>query len=281
MEEISFSSESLKVSGTLLETDSNKTCAVIFCHGAFEFQENWYPFAERLRDEGFTCFTFDFAGHGQSEGRRSIVDLKTFAYNLRDAMNFLQTRGYTRFAVVGFDMGGSAALLAAAHDRRIKSVVLLSTPALLIPSLAERIAYGIATSFAKVKKALFKKEHTISMLNEMDELQLFFDGKDNEDYFSDPKIRSIYEAIPMPGSLDRSWMDITKAVKNVKTPVLIVHANADKMISPKQANKIFDLLPGKKEIQLLEESGHVIHLDHQKEQAYKLMASWIKKNLDK
>jgi acylglycerol lipase len=281
MEAISFSSEGFQLSGVLWEPDSIDLRAVIFCHGAFEFQENWYPFAERLKDEGYTCFTFDFVGHGQSEGRRNMVDLKTWAYNLRDAMNLLQSRGYKCFAVVGFGIGGSAALLAAAHDRRIKSIVLLSTPVLLIPSLAERIAYGVATSFAKLKKVLYKKEHTISMLTDMDELQLFFDSQDNEAYFSDHKVREIYGAIPIPASLDRSWMDITKAVKKVKTAVLIIHADADKMISSKQANKIYDLLPGKKEIHLLGESGHAIHLDHQKEQAYKLMARWIKKNLDK
>jgi len=42
---------------------------VLFCHGAFETQENWTAFADRLSQEGFTVFTFDFAGHGASQGR--------------------------------------------------------------------------------------------------------------------------------------------------------------------------------------------------------------------
>ena len=50
------------------KTDHPERGVVLFCHGAFETQENWRAFADRLNQDGFAVFAFDFAGHGGSEG---------------------------------------------------------------------------------------------------------------------------------------------------------------------------------------------------------------------
>ena len=106
VEQVTFHSEGLEIHGSLWKTDHPEKGAVLFCHGAFETQENWTAFADRLSQEGFTVFTFDFAGHGASQGMRGAVNLRAWAYNIRDAMNYLQRRGCSIFGLVGWESGG-------------------------------------------------------------------------------------------------------------------------------------------------------------------------------
>jgi alpha-beta hydrolase superfamily lysophospholipase len=248
----------------------------VFCHGAFEFQENWFEYARQMNAEGWHAFMFDFAGHGRSEGLRSLVSLRVWAYNLRDALIALQRRGYGPFAVVGLGMGGSASLLAAAHDQRIESVAILSTPMILQPPLAERVAYGLISGAAKIKKAIFKRPLTLSRLNELEEMRFLSDSEANEQFIANDRLRQIYAAVPIPDSLDSVWMDISGAVQKVSLPVLVIHSRDDEMIPAHESQKIYDLLQGPKELKLIEGSGHALHLDQKKDEVFRLIFNWIK-----
>lgn len=228
--------------------------------------------------EGWSVFTFDFAGHGQSEGLRSLVNLRVWAYNLRDALTTLQKRGYGPFAVVGWGMGGSVSLLAAAHDQRIESVVTLSTPVILQPSLAERVAYGLISAAAKIMKAIFKRPLTLSRLNEFDEMSFLANETANEQYISDERLRKIYAAVPIPDSLDSVWMDISGAVQKIGLPVLVIHSKEDIIIPMNQGEKIYELLKGAKELKIIEGSGHALPLDEKKDEIFRLISNWIKRH---
>ena len=173
---------------------------MVFCHGAFEFQDNWSDYAARFAEQGVTAFSFDFAGHGASQGLRSQVDLRIWAYNLRDALNELGRRGYRRFAVVGWGTGGSAALLAAAHDTRIACAACLATPVFLQPSLSDRVVYGLGGVLGRAKKALLKKSLTLSRLNELANMRLLADAEAN----ADPPVRPACRRITQPSRCRRA-----------------------------------------------------------------------------
>lgn len=275
MEPIVVKSEGLEIHGALFETDRPGTVATVFCHGAFEHQENWFDYAEGLSSEVLSTCTFDFAGHGQSEGLRGLVNLRVWAHNIRDVLSYLQTRGYEQFALVGWGLGGSAALLAAAHDQRLSCAVVLSTPVYLLPPLPERVAYSLLAAVANLKKAISKRPLTLSRLNELDAMRIASDQKVNEGYFSDPTIRRIYQAIPVPDSLDSVWFDITHVIVRVHIPVLVVHGGEDAIVSVDQSQRLYALLQGPKELKLVEGSGHALHLDRQKEAVYALICNWI------
>ena len=231
-----------------------------------------------MNAEGWSAFTFDFAGHGQSEGLRSLVNLRVWAYNLRDALTALQQHGYGPFVVVGWGMGGSAALLAAAHDQRIESVVILSTPVILQPPLAERVAYGLISGAAKIKRAIFKRPLTLSRLNELAEMHFLAEEAANEGYIANDRLRKIYAAVPIPDSLDSVWMDISEAVQKISLPILVIQSKDDKMLPANQGQKIYDLLKGSKELKIIEDSGHALHLDEKKEEVFRLILDWIKRH---
>ena len=273
---IIFNSEGLEIHGILRETRQADSSAVLFCHGAFEFQENWFPYAKRLNDEGYATFTFDFAGHGQSQGIRNLVDLRLWAYNIRDAMNSLQSHGYNDFALVGWGSGGSASILAAAHDQRLSCAVILSAPIYLYPSLADRVAYGLVSAAAMIKKALFRRPLTLSRLNELAKMRIMSDEIANKQYLENPKLIDIYKAIPIPDSLDSVWVDITRGAAKVTLPTLVIHGTRDEIVPVDQSQKLFDLLQGPKELKMVEGSGHALHLDGKKDTVYKMISRWLK-----
>ena len=279
MEQIIFHSEGLEIHGSLWKTNQPAKWAVLFCHGAFETQENWTAFADKLNRDGFTAFTFDFAGHGASQGMRGSVNLRTWAYNIRDAMNYLQGRGCSVFGLVGWESGGSAALLAAAHDVRLSCAVILSAPVYLLPTLAERVVYVLASIVAKLKMAFFHKPLTLSRLNEMKRLSIMLDEATNDAYFADPKVQEIYNTFPIPDGLDNVWVDITGAAEKVNIPVLVIQGTQDKIIPTNQGQKLHDLLQGRKELKMVDGSGHAVHLDLQKDTVYTMISTWMKANL--
>ncbi|MGE5072326.1 MAG: alpha/beta hydrolase, partial [Anaerolineae bacterium] len=273
-----FTSEGQTIHGRLWTAGSQ--AAVVFCHGAFERQENWAAFAERLNGEGFATFTFDFAGHGASEGLRGSVELRTWAYNIRDALNYLQSRGWNAFGLVGWESGGSAALLAAAHDKRLVSAAIISAPVYLVPLLADRVVYILASAFGRLKMAIVRRPLILSRRKQMEQLGLVSDQAANAAYFADPRVQEIYNAFPMPEGIDNVWVDITEAVEKVKVPVLVLHGLKDEIVPPSQSERLMALLSGRKELKLLDSSAHALHLDCDKDEVYSLISAWLKQTLD-
>jgi len=279
MEGVAFPSAGRVLSGALFEASSPGPVAVVLCHGAFEFKDNWFDYAERLAGQGFTALTFDFTGHGESEGLRGTVDMHVWPYDIREALNLLGRRGYERFGLVGWDSGGSAVVLAAAHDPRVRCAAVLSAPVFLMPSLADRAAFTLALGASKVKRALWKKPLTLSRVKELDRMRVAVDDEVNERYRSDARVRAYFEAVPIPECLDHVWIDVTRAVQKVKVPTLIVHGAEDVVHPVKQSRKLHHALPGRKKLHVVEGTGHALHLDRQRDEVYKLIARWMKRHL--
>ena len=98
---------------------------VVLAHMRPSDQESWAPFAERLADEGYAAFTFNFRGYSPSSGDKEIglIDL-----DLGGALDYLATRGVEQPVLVGASMGGTAAVKVAAN-RDVAGIFVLSAPA--------------------------------------------------------------------------------------------------------------------------------------------------------
>ena len=151
-ENVTFQSGGCTLSGVLYEDVDSIPRAVIICHGAFEHKGNWLSFAEKLAKDGATTLVFDFIGHGESKGLRNTVNVRTWAYNIRDAMDFINSRGYNHFALIGWGSGASAAIVGSRAYERVICTVVLSPIVLLMPPLAERFAFLIASLVSKIKQ---------------------------------------------------------------------------------------------------------------------------------
>jgi len=277
--EVAFESEGYCLSGLLYEGHTANNTAALFCHGAFEYQDHWISYAERLRDEGLTTMTFDFPGHGRSEGLRGMVNLRVWAYNIRDALNYLAKHGYQRFALVGWGCGGSAVVLAAAHDRRVECAVTLAAPVFLMPPFGERVALGAAILISRVKRAIWKQTMTLSRVNDLGNIRYTVDEQTNQRFLSDPRLISHLQTVPVEESLDCTWSDITQAAKKVNIPLLVIHGKQDQVLPAEQSSRLYEIAQGQKVFKLIEGCGHALHLDSKRDEVFNLIAQWIKRHL--
>ncbi|MGB2694142.1 MAG: alpha/beta fold hydrolase [Dehalococcoidia bacterium] len=104
----------------------SNTVGVILSHMRPNDQTAWYPFAQRLADEGYAALTFDFRGYGASQGE---VDYAKLDDDLREAVRFMQVdRGLDTVFLVGASMGATTSLVVAA-EADVAGVVAVSPPA--------------------------------------------------------------------------------------------------------------------------------------------------------
>ena len=139
MEVVMFRSESGWIFGNL-HLPGEKAPCVITLHGLESSKDSgkWPTIASRLYDEGYACLRFNFRGCGEgperSEGRLEDVSLTGRIKDYSAALQFLQDTGRVnmhRLGVIGSSFGGMVAV--AAHDKRVKAMVTLSTPYKITP----------------------------------------------------------------------------------------------------------------------------------------------------
>ena len=98
---------------------------VVLVHGWGRNVERMLPYLPVLHSAGFHLLAFDARHHGLSDPDGHASMLK-FSEDIRAAVGLLAARSDVdagRIAVLGLSIGGSAAIHAAAHDRRIRAVV--------------------------------------------------------------------------------------------------------------------------------------------------------------
>ncbi len=106
--------------------------AVLLLHALGRSREDWQPVAARLADAGFVALAIDLRGHGASgplpEGT-SLDDLTRMMADVKAARAFLATRrevSPNRIGIAGASIGANLAILFAAGDPTVRSLVLLS-----------------------------------------------------------------------------------------------------------------------------------------------------------
>ena len=124
-------SDGVQLAGRLFGP-ADAQAGVVLAHMLPADQTSWYPFAERLANEGYRVLTFDFRGYcpggdgGCSKGTKQVDAANV---DLQAAVDRLRTEGVDRVGIAGASMGGTAALLVAATDPRgIPAIVTLSAP---------------------------------------------------------------------------------------------------------------------------------------------------------
>lgn len=96
---------------------------IILCHGYGRQRSDLLTLITPLQEHQYNVFVFDFSGHGSNPGSTTLGPRETAT--LLAAIEELSRRSdldNTRFGLWGTDMGGYAALAAAASDARVKAV---------------------------------------------------------------------------------------------------------------------------------------------------------------
>ena len=128
MEEKIFydSDNNIKLCGILNKSNNDKI--VIMCHGIRGNKEERGSFtylAEKLHEEGYSSFRFDFNGHGESSGKDFEMTISKEILDLKNTINMLKEKGYRKFVLLGGSFGASIVSLFPYNEfDNIKGIVL-------------------------------------------------------------------------------------------------------------------------------------------------------------
>lgn len=108
---------------------SKNRAAVVLTHGAGGDRAQVLPETRALVASGFGALTFDWPGHGESEGEVHWNELERMA--LGAALDWLSVRSDVdpaRVGLFGFSMGGYIAAQVAQTEPRVRALALAGTP---------------------------------------------------------------------------------------------------------------------------------------------------------
>ncbi len=226
---------------------------VVFLHGYGGDLNNWL-FNQPAVAERHTTYALDLPGHG---GSSKEVGEGTVQAMAKTVLGFLDAKGVGRAHLVGHSMGGAVALeLALSHPDRVASATLVC-PAGLGPDISMEYINGFieANRRKKMEPVLQMLVHDPSMVTgDMIEDVLKFKRLDGVD----GALKRLRDALFPGGRQARLLRD---GIGAAKVPVQVVWGAADRIVPASHGQG----LPGSVKVTVLDEAGHLAHMEKAKE----------------
>lgn len=137
-EEVWFHSrDGIKLHGWFIPAPEAKA-TVIIAHGYVSSKEPSLSVAKFLWESGYSCFLFDFRGHGRSGDARISISYQE-RLDVHGAVDYLRGRGEKKLALYGFSMGAGVGIIATAENPYIQALISDSAFGRLYSSVATHI----------------------------------------------------------------------------------------------------------------------------------------------
>lgn len=280
---IQFRSLGDQITGALFTPASAEPApALIICHGAGEFKENYFEMCNALADRGVASLVMDMHGHGESGGERFCVRMNEWVSDIQAAIDFLATRpeiDKARIGAFGLSSGGTAILEAAVLDFRLKVLVALDATVRNSLALPLTCFLKFLVLLGNIKKVCFGSEWRVPLAKMSGEFHLASDPNVQRDLLSDPRALAAFMNFPFPGGGEAFFVDTLKRVSQIKAPTLVLWGEDDKLDPPESGRLLHNALTCEKELHIIPGNGHVGHLDRNKEKVFALTADWATKRL--
>ncbi len=260
--------ESLQLFVRHWSLESPKAVLVIV-HGFGEHSGRYSGMAEYFNSRGIAVISYDFRGHGLSDGKRGLLlSWKEFREDLR-AVDNEAVRLYPTLPlfILGHSLGGTMTLdyvLSSEHSPR---GVIISAPALGTPGISPFLL-GIAKILSAVAPRL-----TISTALDSDSISR--DPEECRKYNDDPLIHD-KASVKMSSELTAVQETIFSRSGSMNCPLLLCYGSEDR-IAPHEPIESFFNHSGSddKEMKIFEGGYHEIHNDTIRDDVYKLYADWM------
>jgi alpha-beta hydrolase superfamily lysophospholipase len=281
--DVSFPSGPDTISGTLFIPNTDKPVpALIICHGALDFKENYFELCEYLANKGIASLAIDMHGHGASGGNRFHVNMKDWILDIMRAIDFLeQTQGINdnSIGVFGLSSGGTAVLEAALVDKRIRCIITLDATVKNTLNPVEYLGMKFLGAIGHIKRVLTKDDLRISMIGPFKKVEAASDPEVNRRWKENPKVLKMWSAFPIPGAIPSLIVDTLKRVHLITCPTLVIHGEDDKVDPVKSSQMLFQALTCIKSLHIVPGNGHLGHMDRNKGVVMELTGEWAQTNL--
>ncbi|MPM42418.1 Carboxylesterase [bioreactor metagenome] len=226
---------------------------VILVHGFTGSPSEMRLLGNYLNNLGYTVIAPRLTGHGATPEAMAGTAWPEWFGNVEDA--YLMLKGLcSKIDAVGLSMGGLLSLKMAA-EYPIRRVASLSAPIYIADRRLPMLPlYRLIRRYAPKRRRRF---HDI-----------------------DPIYSVGYDRTPLNclGSLLELIKQVDRLLPAINQPALIIQSRNDHTVRPKSARHIYDRLgSGEKQLAWLEDSGHIITLDAERDSVFKLVADFIQR----
>ena len=210
--------------------------------------------ADALAERGFMVLRYDKRGVGQSGGRIETVTLEDYADDVMAIIKWLGKRDDVdprRMAVVGHSEGGSVAMIAAAKEKKIASIVLVA-----------------ATGSTGADLVLEQQRHQLELMNLPDterQQKIELQQKVQAAVISEKGWEGVPEEVRRQA--DTAWFksllqfDPARVMPQIKQPILILQGDLDTQVPPHHAEQLAELARKRKKAPPIE-SVHLPGVNH-------------------
>ena len=210
--------------------------------------------ADALAERGFMVLRYDKRGVGQSGGRIETVTLEDYADDVMAVIKWLGKRDDVdprRMAVVGHSEGGSVAMIAAAKEKKIASIVLVA-----------------ATGSTGADLVLEQQRHQLELMKLPDterQQKIELQQKVQAAVISEKGWEGVPEEVRRQA--DTAWFksllqfDPARVMPQIKQPILILQGDLDTQVPPHHAEQLAELARKRKKAPPIE-SVHLPGVNH-------------------
>lgn len=195
--------------------------------------------AGALADAGFSVLRYDKRGVGQSGGRPESATLVDYAEDLRAVIRFMADRkdvDRRRIALVGHSEGGSVGMLAAARDKRIAALVLVSA---IGGTGAELNLAQVTHAMGRSTSSEADRQATIDLQKRIQTAVIT--GKGWEDVPA-----GLRRQADVPWFQSFLTFDPAKPMEDIRQPILVVQGLLDTQVAPSNADRLEALAKARK-----------------------------------
>lgn len=211
------------------------------CNSNFKAAKN---ISRSLTNHGFGVLRFDFTGLGKSEGEFADSHFSANVEDLIDVHNYLETHYKAPSLLIGHSLGGAAVIVAASKLETIKAVATVGAPATV-----EHLTH------------LFS--HAPEDVSDKGAIEVNIGGrtfKINEDFVA-----------------DFSKTDLPKIIKELRKPILVMHAPFDKIVGIENAHEIYHNAHHPKSFVSLDAADHLLTKSSDSIYVGNMIGTWVER----
>lgn len=219
--------------------------------GGFKEQPHIRAMIGAFHDNGFDVVSFDAANTiGESGGRFENASVTNYLTDLEDVIAWAAMQPYYRepFALAGHSLGGlCTALYAEQHPERVRLLAPIST-----------VVSGVLSLEAHGPAELQRWKET---------------GWREEESRSKP---GVMKRLPWSHMEDRLRYDLLPGAGKLTMPVLLMVGSEDDGTPPEQQQTFHDVLPGPKQLHVIEGAPHTFRDPAHNQEIREVMGGWIR-----
>jgi alpha-beta hydrolase superfamily lysophospholipase len=265
--------DGLSLYGQSWQPEEQSKAVICLVHGLGEHSGRYAQVADRLTKAGYTLFSFDWRGHGRSDGQPGhtpsyealLADIDSL---LTEAEKYFPS--LPRF-LYGFSLAGNLVLNYGLRRKPVLQGIIAIGPWLRLafePSVFRMI-------LARVTNQLWP---SFSQVRGLDSNDLFRDPEVIRDYKSDPLVHDRISA--------RMFMSISQAgqwalnhASEFSLPLLLMHGGEDRIISAEASREFAEQVTKNCTFKIWDGLHHAIHDEPEKEEVLQFLIDWLDKQV--